>query len=521
MGDARVRLSLRMLSARCWALAVFGLFAVPMLGVWAYVGTIHDDALSGTIAHVSEQSAQRLQEQLTFRVALAEALARQMEAGAVQGDAAYVAHARALQQRFPGYLAINRVDPAGRIVQVVPEGPNAPALGRLLGDHPEAGAVFREAERTGALAVTGPVTLFQGGKGLAAYVPIHGGRAGYVNAVFRVRPVLEHVAAAHGGDYRVELRFDDALVEAVAAEHGDERWARSSALEVGGRSWQVRMVPTSAFVHAHHTNERWVLLVLGFLASVAAGAVAYVRAVERERRHEHALRLARMQRMEAVGTLAGGVAHDVNNLLTVVLSTLELTLEDLDGPSEVREDLESLLDMCRDTGGLTTQLLAMARGARASQDPDARVVPDDELETVATLLRRTVRAPVRLEVHTGAAGVAIPGDATLLRQMVVNLVLNSRDAMPQGGTVTLRTAVVSLDGRSMLQLVVEDEGVGMDAPTAAKVFEPFFTTKGPKEGTGLGLAMVSTTVQGMGGTVALHTAPGEGARFELAFPVAP
>jgi two-component system cell cycle sensor histidine kinase/response regulator CckA len=257
---------------------------------------------------------------------------------------------------------------------------------------------------------------------------------------------------------------------------------------------------------------------------IAAIASPRDRAVAKLRRHEEHLRHA--QKMEAVGRLAGGVAHDFNNILSVVLGTSSAILDEL----ELREPLRGEIEVIRKAGerasALTRQLLSFSR----PQVVAARAVDLDELVAgLEPLLRRLVDDDVTLAVERSAGPAPVLADPGQLEQVIVNLVVNARDAMPCGGTLSIETAEAALDdarvaalhgvptGRYVV-LTVDDSGHGMDAATRARIFEPFFTTKERGKGTGLGLATVYGIVTQSGGHVSVDSAPGAGATFTLHFP---
>jgi nitrogen-specific signal transduction histidine kinase/ActR/RegA family two-component response regulator len=244
---------------------------------------------------------------------------------------------------------------------------------------------------------------------------------------------------------------------------------------------------------------------------------------ERRRLEE---RLAQAEKMEAIGRLAGGVAHDFNNLLSVVLSYSQLLLDDLPLDDRSRPDLEAIRRAGRQAAELTRQLLAFSR----QQVVAPRVIDLGEAARGADkMLRRLVGEDIELIVRAPGEPAPVRADAAQIDQVVMNLALNARDAMPQGGKLTIEVAPVEVDeayAREHLgvspgphvQLAVSDTGVGMDEQTRSHVFEPFFTTKEKGKGTGLGLATVFGIVQQSGGTIWVDSAPGAGTRFKILFP---
>ncbi len=232
------------------------------------------------------------------------------------------------------------------------------------------------------------------------------------------------------------------------------------------------------------------------------------------------------QKMEAVGRLAAGVAHDFNNLLTAILGTTDLMLEDLAPDDPDREGLLDIRNASERAAVLTRQLLTFSRQQVVS--PQVLRLSDLVLE-LEKLLRRLLGEDVAIRVAVAADCGSVKADAGQLEQVIVNLAVNARDAMPDGGRLTLETKNVDLDadyptdrvtipaGRYVM-LAVTDTGTGMDAPTKARIFEPFFTTKPVGKGTGLGLATVYGAVEQSGGYIWLYSEVGQGTSFKIYLP---
>lgn len=248
------------------------------------------------------------------------------------------------------------------------------------------------------------------------------------------------------------------------------------------------------------------------------------RDVTSERQMERQLHMA--QRMEAVGRLAGGVAHDFNNLLTAIQGYGEMLREDLPADTALREDVEEILRATGRATGLTRQLLAFSR----QQVLQPRVLDLNELVAgTEKMLRRLIGEDIRFVVHPASGGALVKADPGQIEQVVMNLAVNARDAMPKGGTFAMETAEVELDATyaglhppvvpgSYVMLAVTDTGVGMSKETQAKIFEPFFTTKEPGKGTGLGLATVYGIVKQSGGYIWVYSELDKGTTFRIYFP---
>lgn len=222
------------------------------------------------------------------------------------------------------------------------------------------------------------------------------------------------------------------------------------------------------------------------------------------------------QKMEAVGKLAGGVAHDFNNLLTVILGYADTIEATSDPQSPTRAQAAQIVEAAQRASRLTRQLLAYSRQQVLSpQVLDLSAVVDE----LGGMLRRLIGEDVRLVIqhHDGSCWVRV--DRGQWEQVLLNLVVNARDAMPAGGTLTISTARRSGAGAPSVLLCVHDTGVGMSSDVQARAFDPFFTTKAPGEGTGLGLSTVYGIVNQSGGDVRIESAPGAGTRFWVTLPL--
>jgi PAS domain S-box-containing protein len=222
--------------------------------------------------------------------------------------------------------------------------------------------------------------------------------------------------------------------------------------------------------------------------------------------------LRQAQKMEAIGKLAGGIAHDFNNLMTAVIGYSDLLQRQFEPGDARNEKVGAIRDAAVRASDLTRQLLAFGRRQTLqADDVDLR----DVVERMDSLLRRLIGEHIRLDTVFGAEPVVVRADSTQLEQVVMNLAVNARDAMPAGGLLTI--AVLSDGDEAVLSVV--DDGSGMTPETRARIFEPFFTTKEVGEGSGLGLATVHGIVGQSGGTIQVDTAPGEGTIFTVRLPL--
>ena len=303
-------------------------------------------------------------------------------------------------------------------------------------------------------------------------------------------------AGSRGGDGRLDLEYR------IVRRDGEVRWLMTSAqtsFEGEGEARKaVRAVGATRDVTDAHRAEE-----------------------ERDRLREQ---LAHAQKLESLGRLAGGVAHDFNNALTVILGTAEVLRVQLEGRVETSEvlEIEHAAMRARD---VTRQLLAFSRKQVIAP---RRVDLNEELGRARQTLARLIGEDVRLELSLGAALWPVQLDPSQLDQVVMNLAINARDAMPAGGRLTIETMNVHVDEAycahnpgfrpgDYVVVSVSDTGVGMDKATQARIFEPFFTTKAVGAGTGLGLATVYGIATQNGGMVHVYSEPGRGSTFKVYF----
>ena len=264
-----------------------------------------------------------------------------------------------------------------------------------------------------------------------------------------------------------------------------------------------KLVPEERVTDRRTGKARWFQTVKVPLTSIQGESRAVLGVatdITDRKRLEEQLRLA--QKMEAIGALAGGVAHDFNNLLAAIRGSVDLLLMDVEPASPLRPEVEQI----------------------------GRVVDLRHLIADASkLLQRVIGADIRLHVASTSDDATVLADPGQLEQVVMNLCVNARDAMPQGGELTLQTDRVLLDENfctvhpwarpgEYVRLSITDTGVGMDAATQERIFEPFFTTKGPGHGTGLGLAVVYGIVKQHGGLLHVYSEPGRGSTFRIYLP---
>jgi signal transduction histidine kinase len=361
----------------------------------------------------------------------------------------------------------------------------------------------------------------------------------------------------NSNDYLVKPVQPDELVGTI--ERAGERWQRRRA-EVGMRESEERLRlifdhvsdalfiaddsgriidanPAACSLSGHSTDKLRSLTVQAALPSgdgmvldvrsttFAPGVLVYtVRDLTRQRKLED--QLAQAQKMEAVGQLAGGVAHDFNNLLTVIMSYSSLLLSDGQTSEEVRGDIQEISNAAERAASLTRQLLAFSRKQVLQMRP---VSVNAIVADVQKMLHRLIGEDISVTTHLDSDLGLINADPGQLEQVLINLAVNARDAMPGGGALTIATDNADLTDEhgdrhlgaapgKYVMLAVTDTGTGMTKEVQQRLFEPFYTTKGAGKGTGLGLATVHGIVKQSGGDIYVYSELGHGTTFKVYFP---
>ncbi|HWQ34158.1 MAG TPA: PAS domain S-box protein [Blastocatellia bacterium] len=277
----------------------------------------------------------------------------------------------------------------------------------------------------------------------------------------------------------------------------------------------TRVLATRGVAHFNQHNSP--VRLIGICQDITERKLAEAALAESEEQ------LRQAQKMEAVGRLAGGIAHDFNNLLTAITGYSVLLLKKLGDDSPLRREIEEIHAASERASTLTRQLLAFSR----KQILQPQVLDLNYIVTdIEQMLRRLIGEDIELIIRCAPGLRAVRADPGQIEQVLINLAVNSRDAMPQGGTLTIETANCDPEEKPgipaqptrAVRLTVTDTGCGMDAETQSRIFEPFFTTREPGKGTGLGLSTVYGIIEQSGGRITVQSAPGQGATFTIFLP---
>ncbi len=329
---------------------------------------------------------------------------------------------------------------------------------------------------------------------------------------------VKEILGSTGPEYLALVHEDDrAWVERAYREALAERRSIQIEYRIRAKGGALRWVWDQGEVYLASNEVDW--MIEGVVQDITERFE--VRA-ERERLEQKA---AASQRMEALGRFTGNIAHDFNNLLAVIQTYAGFLREEAGGEGSQAEDADVILDAARRATSLTRQLLAFSRqGPQALATVDLNAV----MAEMSKMLGRVVGSDVTLSLSLEREPCKVRLDATQIEQVLMNLAVNARDAMPDGGTLTFETAKVrigeALEEQDLplgdyVRLSVRDTGMGMSEETQLRVFEPFFSTKEKDKGTGLGLSTVFGIIKQCRGHINLKSAPGEGSTFELFWPL--
>ncbi|MFO0584776.1 MAG: ATP-binding protein [Anaeromyxobacter sp.] len=502
-------------------------------------GSIDRGERRAAALELARAAAVAVEQEFSRSLLAAGALAAMVAEGASEAELDGVARRLLV---LTGSGAILQLAPDGVIRRSWPLAGNERALGLQLLEHPVHGPFARRARDERRPLVYGPFRLLQGGEALAVRVPVWipgpaGDRFwGLVSAIVREEVLLErsHLTQLSPAGYdfqlvRVNAGAADELLHTTAPGSQPLRDPVTVELAISGQAWRLAVEPRAGWGGGVTVGLVIGAVLLALLAALLAYRVLALPGIlrrevdartaelreahEAQRRAEEAHRQS--QKLEAVGLLAGGVAHDFNNLLVGILSYSELLREEAKPGTLEEEAATTISKAATRAAELTRQLLAFARmGPRREETVDLHLV----VREVVTLLSRTLDKSIRVEARLHAQPSTVRGDPGQLQQVILNLAVNARDAMPSGGTLALETSVDAA-ARSLV-LEVSDTGVGIPPEHLERIFDPFFTTKSEGKGTGLGLSTVYGILKVHGGGVKVESTPGVGTRFRVRLPLA-
>ena len=488
----------------------------------------------------------KTESELKANILVLEQLASRWQARRQRTDEDMQSDVELAMSGYPAYQSIEWVAPSYNVLWHTPRNVSAHPAGADISQGELTRTVLREAEAERVVVVSHPVNLGDGSKGLLICVPVysHDKLAGFLLSAFRYPALFSPILRDVAPDYWIEI-YDggEQIYNRSIGSQPDKKWVQTADIQFQQVTWRAYAWPKPVTLAYTRSPLPQVAFVAGILLAAMMGFAVYmaetaelrakalVRAnssLEREiagrQQAEDALRQA--QKMEAVGRLAGGVAHDFNNLLMVIRGHAALSLRNAGVDGSLRRELDEILQATDRASSFTRQLLAFSR----KQVLQPRVLDLNALTTqVANMLPPVLGDDIALTIELDPKLGHVKADAALLEQVVMNLVFNARDAMQEGGELTIRSFNADLDEQSLaahpgahagpyVVLAIRDTGHGMSEETQSHIFEPFFTTKDRGKGTGLGLATAYGTVNQSGGFISVASKIGAGTEIRIFLP---
>jgi signal transduction histidine kinase/ActR/RegA family two-component response regulator len=528
--------------------AAFFLIAfVAALTLWQLLVSHRRAEIHGVTDEQASFVKSKLESELSSRILPLERLARNDTSGPGKNNSSLESDASLVMSAYPEYQAIEWVEPSLKVLWVTPRAGNEGEPGTDLSAVPRKRDALRSAADSGNTVVSRPVTLSGGNKAMLICVPVNSNNklAGFLVGVFRYQDLIPSILHDVAPGYWVSLSDGQEEIYNSGARLApqDAEWLQTADVKFQQLTWQANVwpkpvtrsytlsvLPRGAFIGGIIMGGLLAFTV--YLAETARLHAREVVASNKELKKEIAVReqaeqaLREAQKMEAVGRLAGGIAHDFNNLLMVIRGHAALSLNRVGSDGALRRELNEILKSTDRASSLTRRLLAFSR----KQVLQLRVLDLNTLVTqVKELLPPVLGEDIQLVLDLDPEAGRVKADAAQMEQVIMNLVFNARDAMPEGGELTIQTAHTELDeawaqrhpGAQIgphVMLAVHDTGRGMSEDVLTHIFEPFFTTKDRTKGTGLGLATVYGTVRQIGGCITVASKVGEGTVFQIFLP---
>ncbi len=489
----------------------------------------------------------KMESDLGERILPLELLGERWQVHSKDDNADLESDASLVMSRYPVYRAISWIDPTFKTTWVSPQRGSGGRIGTDLWSDARTRTALRAAADSGRVTVTRTLNLQPGEAGLLVCVPVFPEEKldGFLGGVLDYHKLFDSMLENVAQDYWLVVYDSNQEIysRTGTSPRGKSPWAEDADIEFRQLSWRVRVWPkpeTLAYARSPLPRVTFVggILLAGLLAFavfMAESAQLQARQVEttnqelnREiaNRKQTEERLRQAQKIEAIGQLAGGVAHNFNNMLMVIRGHAALSLDRIHAGHPLRRGLNEIVKTTDRAASLTRQLLAFSRKQMLQlRVLDLNTLINQMAELLPPLLGEDIHLIMDLDPQLGRVRL----DAAQMEQVIMNLVFNARDAMPAGGDLTITTANTRLDdawvrlnpgvqpGQHVV-LAVRDTGHGMDADTQARMFDPFFTTKDRNKGTGLGLSTVYGTIDQSGGSITVSSKPGEGTTIQIFLP---
>jgi signal transduction histidine kinase/CheY-like chemotaxis protein len=527
---------------------IFGLSTVVLsLLLWQLLLTHQHVDIEAAAAEQASFVKTKTESEIKARIVPLERLAERWQSGNGASAADMKSDAGLVISEYPSYQAIEWVDPSFRAAWVITGQTANSSLVAGPAAVPGLSAALQDAMGSRKTAIAPGIDLGQAGRGFLVCVPVyrHNRLGGFLVGAFAERGLLSGVLQDVATDYWVAIYDGDRIVysSSAALPPRTDQYVREANIAFRQLNWRAVVWPKAGAAAYARSSLPMVVFIAGILMALILAFAVYMaetahlnvkglEAANRELEREVASReqaeaaLRQAQKMEAIGRLAGGVAHDFNNLLVVIRGQALLSRGRVNAANPMRRELDEIVKTADRASSLTRKLLAFGR----KQVLQPRVLDlNDQVRQIAEILPSVLGADIKLQLTLESDLGNVKADAPQLEQVIMNLVLNARDAMPDGGELTIQTANCELaaDWRRShpgtqpgphVMLAVRDTGHGMNEETQSHLFEPFFTTKDTSKGSGLGLATVYGTVNQSGGCVTVSSRLGAGTAIQIYLP---
>jgi signal transduction histidine kinase len=452
-------------------------------------------------------------------------------------------------EHYTGYLAINWINSSGIIKWVYPFENNTLALNRsivyLLSGN--LNYAFYLAQHHSVIGLTNVTELFQGGFGIVTYQPLiyfnkttqKNETVGYLNGVIKIDTFIDEITASdpYLTDYSFKLEeYSKSFYKYQENVDASEKFTKKQSISFYNRTWNLYLRPNQAIIDEISPQGTWPIYILALLGSVfcsllISGIIGFIKKLEDsyEERDEIKSQLFKSQKLESLGTLAGGMAHDYNNILMGVLGNIEIMKLILNenqesGPlynpnikSQFEDKFSSIFELIKRAKEISQDILQFSRSSPLSLEPIEIV---QIIKSTIRLFSKGIDKKIQISYDINYEMVYIFGNQTRFQQILMNLLFNSKDALPNGGKISIKVKIeVGISHKpSQVLISMEDTGFGIPEGEINKIFDPFYTTKDIGKGTGLGLSIVHNAVTLMRGTIRVESKVNKGTNFILRFP---
>ena len=553
------------------SLPIILFFSILLLtsSVWLFTINSQSATLQDETELVSTHVSHEIQENIEARLDLIEIFAREWvhtdNSTHFYNESRFLLKTPDYFNHYSGFLAINWINTSGVIEWVYPADENSAALNKNITYLMSGGLnyAFSTAKTMHEVGLTNVTSLFQGGTGIVSYHPLiylnettqSNQTVGYFNVVIQINPFIEEVIADNTfiHDYSFHLlEYDIEIFHYQEEFDKDSEYTVKKSFTFYNRTWDLYVLPLESKVFEASPLGNALTLVLGILISIIisisvfkANQASMKLGLSHLERDKIQRQLFKSQKMEALGTLAGGLAHDYNNILMGIIGNVDLLQMsvgeiqeahadiDLEIAADIQDSFESIKSLIKRAKDLSNSILTFSQNREITLS-SVNII--QMIQKTIHLFTETMDKRIKIKSHFKELNVHILGDPTKLQQIFMNLIVNAKDALPQGGLIEIRTnsrntlpkgGIIEVLANPKdtptptghIEIEIKDNGIGIKEENLFQIFDPFFTTKDIGKGTGLGLSIAALAIKEMKGFVSVKSKLGEGTTFIIQFPI--